>query len=107
MRVLLAFALVVSLALAASGQESKKVQPDTEKLQGKWKVVSFEADGKKEYEQVGHFFVFQGDKLNTSDDEMRFQLDSGKKPKQIDAKGKSPQEGFPPVGMVGIYKLEG
>lgn len=35
MRILLTIALVFPLALAASGQESKKVQPDTEKFQGK------------------------------------------------------------------------
>jgi hypothetical protein len=32
MRILLAYALVVPLALAASGQEGKKVQPYTEKF---------------------------------------------------------------------------
>jgi len=56
---------------------------------------------------VGHLFVFQGDKFHTPEDEMRFQLDPEKKPKQFDATGKSAPEGFPPIGMMGIYKLEG
>jgi uncharacterized protein (TIGR03067 family) len=104
---------VTGVCLAASlsslaQQPREKVASDQEKLQGKWRVVSFEADGKKEDEQVGMIWTFDRDKLHVGDEgPFSYRLQPSKTPKQIDATGPSPEKGFPPLGLVGIYKIEG
>ena len=99
-------ALVVLGPLSAQ-EPKEKVPSDKEKIQGKWKLISFEADGEKETEQVGMIWVFDRDKLVMGDEgDFSYRLEPSKTPKQIDATGK-PEEGFPAPGMVGIYKLEG
>ena len=100
-------AVIVLLAAVASAREDEKPRPDTELIQGKWKIISFEADGQKETGLVGDIWEFTGDKIITDKREKTYRLDPAKRPGRFDAQGKPVQEGFPPVGMVGIYKLEG
>jgi RNA polymerase sigma factor (sigma-70 family) len=106
-------AVTLSLRAGPAGQEQKPAprgkQTDEEKLQGKWKAVSFHAEGKEGLpEQVGSLeFTFKGDKVTIRvtitnrfhSEEMSYRLDATKKPKTIDLAGERPG--------AGIYKFEG
>jgi uncharacterized protein (TIGR03067 family) len=101
--------LTVALAVAAPAPAAKK---DEDKLQGTWKVVSVEHNGKKAEPKMiaGWTLVVAGDKMTARDgndvmDESSFRLDAAAKPPAIDLtmtagndKGKT---------VRGIYRLDG
>jgi uncharacterized protein (TIGR03067 family) len=109
MRKLLAVIVLTSASLMAPAEDAKK---DLEKLQGTWKLVSLEVDGKKktsEGQKKEPTMVVEGNKFtSTIDDEHSFKgtftLDASKKPKVVDftvtegeLKGKT---------LRGIYEVE-
>jgi uncharacterized protein (TIGR03067 family) len=85
---------------------------DKEKLQGKWKVVSAEANGREapDAEKLKREWTFEGDKIivkvGEEKRESTFKLDPGTKPKAIDIippEGSTENNGKP---FKGIYALE-
>ncbi len=98
-------ALLLGLLLA-----SARAAEDDDKLQGSWKVISIEKNGKKQPEDATKAmkFVIKGDKfvlkVGDQDNESSFKLDAGKKPKSITLAIKT---GDKEEVIKGIYQLDG
>jgi uncharacterized protein (TIGR03067 family) len=100
--------LMAVTLLVAAGASQADDKDDRDRLQGSWKVVSYEEDGKANDKAAKDAtFVFKGDTFSFPWLDVKitgkFKTDSGKKPKAIDlsvedAKGK---------GLHGIYALAG
>jgi uncharacterized protein (TIGR03067 family) len=102
--------LAAGLLLAADAPKEDVVKKELEKLQGTWKIASYETGGQVlPAEAVVGTFVIKGDKYTFKTDDQEeegtLKLDPEKKPATIDLiitsgndKGKT---------QVGIYKLEG
>jgi uncharacterized protein (TIGR03067 family) len=109
MRRVQVLAVLVVAFLVAADDPKKEI----EKLQGTWKLVSLEVDGKKATKgdiKKEQKMVVEGDKFSSTVDDKHsfkgtFKLDASKKPKAVDAvvtegeyKGKT---------LLGIYEVEG
>jgi uncharacterized protein (TIGR03067 family) len=95
--------LTVGLVLVV-GHARADDKADNEKLQGEWKLVSFELKGKSE-EVPDAKYKFEGKNWSATstsggDGEGTFAIDSSKKPKSIDFTGKGRL-------AKGIYELDG
>ncbi len=114
-------AVLLSLAagfLVAAETPKQKEQQERKKLEGTWRVVSQEADGKKDpaelakrftYTFQGNRIHFQGDNTTPGADlEFTYTVDPSKKPKQMDMKlvKSSDNKGLGKVAR-GIYMLQG
>jgi uncharacterized protein (TIGR03067 family) len=103
-----AWVLMACLALPAQAPEKE----DLDLLQGKWKVLSVEANGKKAptKETAKWNLVVSGDRMTSRDgeslmEESTFHLDAAAKPRSIDIKIVSgPDKG---KTVRGIYRVEG
>jgi len=78
--------LALLVALPAPGQDAAS-KSDAERLQGRWKVVLLEENGKKNTEAIA--VVFKGDRAileekDSPPSEAVFKVDATKKPKQLD-----------------------
>jgi uncharacterized protein (TIGR03067 family) len=88
--------------------KKEKLKEDSEQIQGKWVVVSAELAGKPVDEVVGDEVTFDRNKClikhvkRNDTDSGTFQLDSSKKPKQIDMKAEGADK-----PTEGIYELDG
>jgi uncharacterized protein (TIGR03067 family) len=104
--------LTIGFVMAAESPKEDTTTKDQERLQGTWKVVAIEVNGKKfaakEIEkEIGEFkWVITADKITWTDakkNEFLYKLDGSKEPKQIDLT-------FPErktETTEGIYKLDG
>lgn len=99
------------LAHRRGGYEKDKViQAERETLQGRWKLISFEAEGKEHPIPNDVFVTIDRDKFITElpkgleGPEVTFSIDPTQKPKAIDfiVKGSAGKD----VAMKDIYKLE-
>jgi uncharacterized protein (TIGR03067 family) len=85
----LALAACAGLALAA-GTADDPTKADADKLQGLWKVVSVESDGKKASEETvkSNRMTVKGDKIiwkeENKEEEASFKLDASQKPRALD-----------------------
>jgi uncharacterized protein (TIGR03067 family) len=111
-RCLITATIVLSLCLLhnAASQEKKT---DSDRIQGSWKVVKVDVEGKRptaELVEKGKF-VFKGNKVSVYQgdvvtEEATFALDSTKKPPTIDLTATAgPRKGK--VIQQGIYRIEG
>jgi uncharacterized protein (TIGR03067 family) len=110
MRLHLLVAVAAGLLLAADAPQQGDAHKDAEKLQGTWKVVSMEKDGKQAPDEVIREqkpWVIKGDKIITDekakDGTSTYKLDPSKKPKAIDISHPESDVKSTP----GIYALEG
>jgi uncharacterized protein (TIGR03067 family) len=108
LRALVALSAVVLLVAADAKEDTKK---DNDKIQGAWKVVKGEKNGKEasEDELKDMVLTFKGDKLTITEDkgkpvEGTFKLDAGPKLREIDITFKA---GEKERTMKGIYALDG
>jgi uncharacterized protein (TIGR03067 family) len=99
---ILALPLVVCL-LAADAAKDDAVQQELKKLQGTWKVVSFEVSGKDQTAQGPKQLVIKGDEFEGLAPNVRLRIDPAKKPKTIDLIDKNDAKKIFPL----IYELEG
>lgn len=82
--------LVAAGFFIAADDKDDAVKKELKNLEGTWKVVAMERDGKQEPDEVAKApeFTFKGDKIvfKTGDKEreMTFKIDPTKKPKEID-----------------------
>src|SRR5262245_38366925 len=104
-------AMVVCLQLAGDDAKDKAIKADLEKLQGVYKMVSLEVDGKSvpEDKLKSSTLTIKGDKyiikVNDQTYETQMTLDPEKKPKSIDMKfldGANKDK-----SALGIYKIDG
>lgn len=85
----LTLAVCAGLALTA-GAADEPAKTDADKLQGLWKVVSVESDGKKLSEDVVKYIrmTVKGDKIvmkeDNKEEEATYKLDPAQKPKTMD-----------------------
>jgi uncharacterized protein (TIGR03067 family) len=103
-------ALILLLGMYVPVLVADPAQDELEKLQGPWKVVSLEKDGKKQSEDAvktlkitikeDKFLFKEGDK----ESEATLKIDPAKKPKTIDLVVK---EGDALKTLKGIYQLDG
>lgn len=82
--------LLTTMLLAA--EEDKAERPDKQLIQGTWKVVALEADGKKAPENAfkQKRFLIEGDKIATTgkpEDLAPYRLDATAKPRALDLPG--------------------
>lgn len=114
MRRSMAFFSMAMLALTATALAEDPAEAEARRLQGSWKVLAIEADGRKataaEVEALqGAGWTFKGSQVTFGDENApgrsSFKLDPARTPRQIDLvaldgnqKGKT---------MEGIYRLEG
>jgi RNA polymerase sigma-70 factor (ECF subfamily) len=106
MRPLTHSTLLFCCLLVAPALAGDAVSADAKALQGAWKVVGLEVQGKKAPPEAfagGHVIV-KGDEMFLGDRKVKFKLDPGKTPRAIDL---IPQDG-PDKGKTirGIYALE-
>jgi uncharacterized protein (TIGR03067 family) len=106
----LSLALVI-VAYVAAGQEDK-AKEDKQKLQGTWKLISFEIGGKgdDDTKDENRELVIDGDKITVKNEgkeveQDRFVLDPTKKPKSIEVTTLTGDE--KDKKRLGIYELEG
>jgi uncharacterized protein (TIGR03067 family) len=115
---LLCFAVLVGCAfrpsalLAEDAKQPKDAKDDLKLLEGSWRVVALEADGRKAPSEAlkGMSWSFKGsevqfaDRGEKSDGKSSVKLDSSKTPKHIDLLGlEGPEKGRT---IQGIFKLE-
>lgn len=103
--------LVVATVVAAQDDDSKQ---DQERIQGTWRLVSRERDGKAESEETikdvvmindGNKFTFTASTSGSKATKGTFKLDASKKPRAMDRiPADGPQKG---KTLPAIYKLEG
>jgi len=104
------FILVSVCGLLAGGIHAQGTDKDVEKMQGTWKVVAAERDGKKppDDDLKAFRFTFKGDKLilknGDKEQEATYKLDASKKPKTIDIVRKV---GDKMETIPGIYQFDG
>jgi uncharacterized protein (TIGR03067 family) len=106
MRPLRHSALLSCYLLVAPAQAGDAASADAKAMQGEWKVVGLEVQGKKAPPEAfagGHVIV-KGDEMLLGDRKVKFKLDPRKTPRSIDL---IPQDG-PDKGkaLFGIYALE-
>jgi len=98
--------------LIAADDKGDAAKKDAEKLQGTWKLVSLEVDGKKatkgEIKQEQKMVV-EGDKFSSTVDDKHsfkgtFKLDPTKKPKAVDVQ--VTEGDFKGKTLLGIYDVE-
>jgi uncharacterized protein (TIGR03067 family) len=107
-----ALLIVAAALLVAADAKDDAVKKDKEALQGTWKPVAREKNGKLESEKDPELaktrFVFKGDKLieqeGKNEDEYTFTIDPTQKPKAIDLSLKVRDE---VLINKGIYELDG
>ena len=108
MRLQVMMVLVAGFLIAAD--DPKK---EAEKLQGTWRLVSLEVDGKKATKgeiKKEQKMVVKGDKFTSTVDDKHsfkgtFKLDPAKKPKAVDAAVTEGQ--YKGKTLLGIYEVEG
>ena len=117
MRIAVLLSLGATLLVAAETPK-KEVQQERKKLEGTWRVVSQEANGKKYPAEFANRFtyVFKGNRIHFRGDnttpgadlEFTYTLDPTRKPKHLDMKlvKSSDNKGIGKVAR-GIYILEG
>lgn len=111
MKLTLPLALAAGLLLAADSPKDDAAKKDLDKLQGTWKLVSYETGGNKAGEEdlAGSKMVIKGNKYAYTsadqDEEGTMKLDPGAKPAAVDLKIESGNDKG--KDQVGIYKLEG
>jgi uncharacterized protein (TIGR03067 family) len=105
--------LVAGLLLgAAPAPKEDDAKKDREALQGTWKIVSSEEDGKTQEEAKESMVDFQKDTFTIKrGDELvakgTFKLDPSKKPKTIDIRiTEGPREGDKGLEYHGIYEVD-
>lgn len=89
----------------ADDEKVKKPPADRERIQGRWKVVSLEVDGKMEKKDLGTVMTIDGDKLilpDLGDVKLTLRLAPDQNPKEFDV-----LDGEGNVVLRGIYKLDG
>lgn len=103
MSVLVAFSTLASVALA--DEKEDKAKADAASLKGEWQVTSAESDGQPlDARKLPKWkLVFTADKVKglKKGDEVAFELDPTKKPKEIDLLERGE------VAVKAIYELEG
>ncbi|MBY0524575.1 MAG: TIGR03067 domain-containing protein [Gemmataceae bacterium] len=110
MKHIVAFLLCAGWLFAVSVAGGQDTKDDSEKLQGVWKVMSAERNGKKQPddELKGLRLTFKADKIvfkdNDKEQEATYKLDPDKKPKAIDLVVKV---GDKTETIPGIYQLNG
>ena len=101
----LALFTLLALTLSAYAGEKGDGKEDLKKLQGTWKVVALEADGKAQpKEKSPKEIVIEGKKLTGLGPEMTVTLDPGKKPKWVDLTFKREGKLYP---VRAIYEVRG
>ena len=101
--------LMAVAVLAATGTSKADDKEDTDRLQGAWKAVSYEEDGRDDVVSLSRTFAFdfKGDAFSFPWADLKitgkFKIDSAKKPKVIDLS----TEDAKGMGLHGIYELEG
>jgi uncharacterized protein (TIGR03067 family) len=108
----LTLVLLVACMVPALAWSDEATDKDLKALQGKWKVVAQEVEGKKTPDDVikqGGAYVFKGTKVEISGpsedaETTDFSIDASKTPKQFDLVIPSgPQKG---EKMIGIYDIK-
>lgn len=98
------FSLFV-LALSAHAGEKGDAKEDLKKLQGTWKVVALEVDGKAvPKEKSPKEVVIEGKRLTGLGPEMTLTLDPAKKPKWVDLTFKRDGKAYP---VRAVYEVSG
>ncbi|MFL5244599.1 MAG: TIGR03067 domain-containing protein [Gemmataceae bacterium] len=112
-RIVLSFGLVLALSgyLTADAKDDK-AKEDKQKIQGTWKLMSFEVAGKgdEDTKDENRVLVIEGDKITVNNDGKEvekdsFTLDPSKKPKAIDFVTLSDND--KDKKRLGIYELDG
>ena len=93
---------MVALLLAADAPKDEAVQQEVRKLQGTWKVVSFEASGTDQTAKGPKEIVIKGDELRGLAPNVTFRIDPAKKPKTLDLIDKGDSKKIFPL----IYELK-
>jgi len=93
---------MVALLLAADAPKDEAVQQEVRKLQGTWKVVSFEASGTDQTAKGPKEIVIKGDELRGLAPNVSFRIDPAKKPKTLDLIDKGDSKKIFPL----IYELK-
>jgi uncharacterized protein (TIGR03067 family) len=101
--------VLAALFLLGANQPKKAGRTDRARLQGAWKVVSGEANGKPAPEDAvkGARMVFQGNRVTARTDNgktrsLTFKLRPGRRPKAIDLTNPARKQ-----TLLGIYSLKG
>jgi uncharacterized protein (TIGR03067 family) len=97
------------------GAEAPKddMKKDNEKLQGTWKAVTAQQRGESQDDAQEHRLIFSGDEFSVrKGEEMmikgKFNIDSSKKPKEIDMEfTEAKRENLTGKTALGIYELDG
>jgi uncharacterized protein (TIGR03067 family) len=107
MRICLLLTFVIGVAVTAVPAQNKGAKSDLEKLQGTWKVTSYEDGDEKAVEEdlKGWTYTFKGNKVaqtisGKTDRADAFKLNEGKKPREIDITVDN-------LKGTGIYELDG
>jgi uncharacterized protein (TIGR03067 family) len=113
MKLALSTILTTGLLVTLAGAQEEATKKDLEQIQGTWRLVSREKDGKadaadtiKDFLMIneGNKFTFKGTS-GAGATKGTFTLDATKKPKAMDrTPGDGPQKG---KTLLGIYSLEG
>jgi uncharacterized protein (TIGR03067 family) len=100
--------LALTTAFAGDGND-RAVGAELEKLQGKWKQVSFERKGVEQKPKIEVFIVIDGDRWVFENPKTRqertVRIDLAQAPKAVDMTGKL--KGGEDLILKGIYKLDG
>jgi uncharacterized protein (TIGR03067 family) len=91
------------LLLAADAPQDEAVQQEVKKLQGTWKVVSFEVGGMDQTAKGPKGIIIRGDEFRGLVPNVRFRIDPTKKPKTLDLIDKDDSKKIFPL----IYELKG
>ncbi len=114
MRLFVSLAAVLGLTIPVQSAPRDDDKADLERLQGTWKVVRAEANGKPApaeiVERDSATYTFEGDKVTIRDRGTKrgvaqVTLDSGKRPKTIDMKDLEGQENHRTIHA--IYEIRG
>ena len=94
--------VTVGLLMAAEPPKEGPARKDQEKLQGTWKVVSGELEGKPLRDAArSPKWVFAGEKVTMGRESARYRLDPAATPRRIDLTNDVKET------MLGIYQLDG
>lgn len=95
--------LLVALLLAADAPQDEAVQQELKKLQGTWKVISFEVGGMDQTAKGPKEILIKDDELQGLAPNVKFRVDPAKKPKTLDLIDKGDAKKIFPL----IYELKG
>jgi uncharacterized protein (TIGR03067 family) len=107
MRICLLLTFAIGVSVTPAPAQNKGAKSDLEKLEGTWKVTSYEDGDDKAAEEdlKGWSYTFKGNKVTVSIDGKTdradtFKLNEGKKPREIDITVEN-------LKGTGIYELDG